>query len=87
MHLPRLPVAFATFWTTQHNEEKCLVTFFIAKLGVKVCVARQVQRELQERAKFEITGTRVLRQKLKKRFRVVKQAHDHSQVQSLLAMN
>ncbi len=32
-----------------------------------------MQRELQERAKFEITGTRVLRQKLKQRLRGAKQ--------------
>ena len=37
-----------------------------------------MQKELQERAKYEITGTRVLRQKLKRRFRVVGKACDQS---------
>ncbi len=49
---------------------KCLVS-------LQISVSHQVQKELQERAKFEITGTRVLRQKLKRRFRVVGQVKGH----------
>uniref|UniRef100_A0A7S0QCV3 EF-hand domain-containing protein n=1 Tax=Cryptomonas curvata TaxID=233186 RepID=A0A7S0QCV3_9CRYP len=54
-----------------------LIVFFVLLnmiMAVIMGAYDEVQKELQERAKFEITGTRVLRQKLKKRFRVVGKA-------------
>ena len=43
-------------------------------VAVRACTFfSQVSRELQDRVKFEITGTRVLRQKLKQRFRAAGQ--------------